>query len=263
MRTIDTNLFLIAATSLLTGISLHAQQMPDMPQIHDQSQHEHMQMSGVTATYPQMGRAQQNAQGKLFTLEDAQKLASESNPTLRQAESEIRAAKARQLQSGLYPNPTIGYTGDEIRGGSTAGGKQGFFAQQTIVTGGKLANNRQVFSKETQIAQLEVEEQKVRVQTAIRTAFLRVLAAQELLDARRDLAKIEQDYAGTERLLGNTGQADETEILQAEISARRQKLGTHMQENALLEEWRALVAVIGKPDLPLLVVSGDLQTGWP
>ena len=253
------------AFAVLFSCSGHARQMPDMP--HDRSssnaQHEHTPMTGVAASEPQMGRAQQNAQGKLFTLEDAQKLASESNPTLRQAEAAIRAAKARQEQAGLYPNPTIGYTGDEIRGGSTAGGKQGFFAQQTIVTGGKLASNRKVFLEEMQIAQLEAEEQKIRVQTAIRTGFFRVLAAQELLDARRDLANIEQEYALTERRLGNTGQADETEILQAEISARRQKLGTHMQENALLEQWRALAAVIGKPDLPLRIVFGDLRTGWP
>ncbi|HEY2118896.1 MAG TPA: TolC family protein [Candidatus Acidoferrum sp.] len=263
MRANLTRTFFFFAAILIASTSLPGQQMPDMPMEQAHTQHEHMQMNGVQATYPRMGRAQEQAQGKLFTLEQAQQLASESNPTLRQAEAEIRAAEARQQQSGLYPNPTVGYSGDEIRGGSVAGGKQGFFVQQTIVTGGKLANNRQVFSKETQIAQIEAEEQKTRVQTAIRTGFLRVLAAQELLDARRDLAKIEQDYAETEHQLGNTGQADETEILQAEISARRQKLGTHMQENALLEEWRALAAVIGKPDLPLMVVSGELQTGWP
>jgi cobalt-zinc-cadmium efflux system outer membrane protein len=263
MRANLTRTFFIVAAILISSTSLRAQQMPDMPVEQAHTQHEHMQMNGVQATYPRMGRAQEQAQGKLFTLEQAQQSASESNPTLRQAEAEIRAAKARQQQSGLYPNPTVGYSGDEIRGGSVAGGKQGFFVQQTIVTGGKLTNNRQVFSKETQIAQIEAEEQKTRVQTAIRAGFLRVLAAQELLDARRDLAKIEQDYAETERQLGNTGQADETEILQAEISARRQKLGTRMQENALLEEWRALAAVIGKPDLPLMAVSGELQTGWP
>jgi len=85
------------------------------------------------------GRAQENAKGALVTLEQVQKIASESNPTLRQAEAEIRAAKARQQQSGLYPNPTVAYTGDEIRGGSVGGGKQGFFVQQTVVTGGKLS----------------------------------------------------------------------------------------------------------------------------
>ena len=265
MRTIHGITLKIVGTTLLTGISLHAQQMPEMPSDHASTdmQHEHQHMNGIPANFPQMGRAQKDPQAKLFTLEDAQKLAREFNPTLRQAEAEIRAAKARQQQAGLYPNPRIGYTGDEIRGGSTAGGKQGFFAEQTIVTSGKLANNKAVFSKEAQIAQLEAEEQRIRVQTAVRISFLRVLAAQELLDARRGLAKIEQDSAETERLLGNTGQADETEILQAEISAHRQKLGTRMQENALLEEWGALAAVIGAPDLPLMVVVGDLQTGWP
>lgn len=249
---------------LVTSIFAHAQEMPNMPGMQNEhGQHEQMNMPAVQAKYPRMGRAQEQAQSKLFTLEQAQQLASEANPTLRQAEAEIRAAKARQQQVGLYPNPTVGYTGDEIRGGSVSGGKQGFFVQQTIVTGGKLGNNRTVLSKETQIASIEAEEQKIRVETAIKMAYMRVLGAQELLDARRDLAKIEQDHAETQRELRNTGQADETEVLQSEIAARRQRLAAHMQENALLEEWRSLAAVIGKPDLPLAVVSGQLESGWP
>jgi cobalt-zinc-cadmium efflux system outer membrane protein len=238
--------------------------MPNMPGMKPEAtQHEHMQAEGIPAIYPRLGRAQENALAKLFSLEDAQRLAVESNPTLRQAEAEIRASKARQQQSGLYPNPTIGYVGDEIRGGSVGGGKQGFVVQQTIVTGGKLANSRAVLSKETQIAAIEAEEQKIRVETAVKLAFLRVLAAQELLDAHRDLAKIELDRARTQEQLGNSGQADESEILQAEIDARKQQLLARMQENALLEEWRSLAAVIGQPELPLTVVSGELERGWP
>lgn len=265
MRTVNANILKIALVTVLAGISLDAQQLPTMPPDRTSSdmQHEHMPMSGVSADFPQMGRAQKNPEGTLFTLEDAQKLAGEFNPTLREAEAEIGAAKARQQQAGFYPNPTVGYTGDEIRGGSTAGGKQGFFVRQTLITGGKLANNRNVLSQEVNISELEAEEQKLRVEVAIRIAFTRVLAAQELLDSRRELGIIEQNYASTERLLGNSGQADETEVLQAEISARRQKLSVHIQENALLEQWRVLTAVIGQPDLPLAIVSGDLETGWP
>ena len=80
--------------------------------------------SAVSAPGP---RASRKRQGALVTLEQVEKIAREMNPTLRQAEAEIRAAKARQQQAGLYPNPTVGYTGDEIRGGSVGGGKQGFF----------------------------------------------------------------------------------------------------------------------------------------
>ena len=246
---------LLTATLLLTGAA-RSQEMSTQHQ-------EHSEMGVIRPEFPRFGRAQEHAQGKLFTIEEALKLALESNPTLRQAEAEIRAAKARQQQSGLYPNPTLGYTGDEIRGGSVGGGKQGFFLQQAIVTGGKLSLNRAAFAQDTKLAEVEAEEQHIRVQSAVKMAFLRVLAAQELLDARRDLAKIAQDSVETQRRLMNTGQADESEVLEAEVDAERMRMAARMQENALLEEWRSLAAVVGLPELPLATVSGDLEHGWP
>ena len=255
---------LLRVTSLLTlaavGVTC-ARQMPDMPQ--QQAEHQHMNIPTVQVVYPRMGRAQETAQEPLFTLEQAQHIASEANPTLRQAEAEIRASKARQQQAGLYPNPKVGYAGDEIRGGSINGGKQGFFVQQTIVTGGKLGRSRDVFTKEMRLAEIEAEEQKLRVESAVKTAYLRVLAAQELLDVRRELARMDQDYAETQRRLFNTGQADETEVLDAEVEAERLRMAARMQENTLREEWRSLAAVIGRPDLPQAIVSGDLEHNWP
>src|SRR5262249_50749498 len=182
-----------------------------------------------------MGRAQSSATTPLMTLDQFQKIAQEHNPTRKQAEAEIRAANARHQQAGLYPNPSVAYTGDEIRGGSVGGGKQGFFVEQTIVTGGKLRLAKDVLGQETQLATIEAEEQRMRVESAVKMAFVRVLAAQELLDARRDLSKIALDRAETERRLFNTGQADETEVLDAEVDAQRMRLAAHMQENTLRE----------------------------
>ena len=244
--------------SPFTLTTVLAQQPP--PQQHV---HHHADIPPLEPKFPRMGRAQEHPEGALMTLEQAQQIAKESNPTLRQAEAEIRAAKARQQQAGLYPNPSVGYTGDEIRGGSVGGGKQGFFVQQTIVTGGKLRLARDVLAKETKLAEIEAEEQRIRVQTAVKMAFIRVLAAQELLDARRGLAAIEHDYAETQRNLANTGQADDTEVLSAEVDAQRMRMAARMQENTLREEWRSLAAAIGKPDLPQTVVAGDLQRDWP
>src|SRR5258707_4524315 len=198
-----------------------------------QEHHHQMNIPLVKPEYARMGRTHENAKGSLITLEQVQKIAIESNPTLRQAEAEIRAAKARQQQSGLYPNPTVAYTGDEIRGGSVVGGKQGFFVQQTVVTGGKLGLRREVFGKDVKLAEVEAEEQKMRVQNAVKMAFLRVLAAQELLDARSDMAAIAQDGAETQRRLMNTGQADETGVLEAEVGAQRRRMSARMQENTL------------------------------
>ncbi len=250
---------MLMAGVLAPVVALRAQEM----QMPKQEQHMHMEIPAVKQEYPRMGRAQENAKGAVVTLEQMQKMASEANPTLRQAEAEIRAAKARQQQSGLYPNPTVAYTGDEIRGGSVGGGKQGFFVQQTLVTGGKLRLSREVLGKDIKLAEIEAEEQKMRVQSAVKMAFLRVLAAQELLDARRDMAMIAKDGAETQRRLMNTGQADETELLGAEVEAQRMRMSARMQENTLREEWRSLAAVIGQPDLPLTAVAGDLEKGWP
>jgi cobalt-zinc-cadmium efflux system outer membrane protein len=259
MRIRETVETIIIAGMLAAAGTTGAQQM----QMLAQEPHHQMQMAVVKPEYPRMGRSQEGAKGPLVTLEQAQKIAGESNPTLRQAEAEIRAAKARQQQSGLYPNPTVAYTGDEIRGGSVGGGKQGFFVQQTVVTAGKLGLSREVFAKDVKLAEIEAEEQKMRVQSAVKMAFLRVLAAQELLDARRDMAAIAQDAAETQRRLMNTGQADETEVLEAEVEAQRMRMAARMQENTLREEWRSLAAVIGQPELPATTVAGDLEKGWP
>jgi cobalt-zinc-cadmium efflux system outer membrane protein len=245
----------ILGTTLAAAVS-SGQEMPGM-------QHEHGAMPPLTPVYPRMGRAQEHPSGTLFTLEEAQRIAAEANPTLRQAEAEIRAAKARQQQAGLYPNPTIAYTGDEIRGGSVGGGKQGFFVQQDIVTGGKLSRRREVFAKEISWAQIAAKQQKLRVETAVKSGYMRVLAAQELLDVRLGLAQIAQDDAETRRRLLNTGQADETEALEAEVDAQRARLAARMQENVLREEWRSLAAVLGRPELPIAIVTGDLERNWP
>ena len=221
------------------------------------------QIPVVKPEYPRLGRAQELAQGALLTLERAEQMAAETNPTLRQAEAEIRAAKARRQQAGLYPNPTVGYAGDEIRGGSFGGGKQGFFVQQTIVTAGKLGLSRDIFNEEAKLAEIEAEEQRERVKSAVRMAFYRVLAAQELLDARHDLERIAEDTAETELRLMNTGQADESEVLEAEVEAGRGKMSARMQENTLREEWRSLAAVLGRPEMPLATVAGILDRDWP
>jgi cobalt-zinc-cadmium efflux system outer membrane protein len=246
----------------LLAINLSAQEVP-MPASQEHAEHHHGDIKPVEPHYPQLGRAQASSQGALVTLEQVENIARQMNPTLHQAEAEIRAAKARQEQAGLYPNPAVGYTGDEIRGGSVGGGKQGFFVQQTILTGGKLRLSREVFGKEAKLATIEADEQRIRVESAVRMAFLRVLAAQEMLGARRDLAKISQDTVETQRRLLNTGQADETEVLEAEVEAQRMRMASRMQENTLREEWRSLTAVIGQPDMPVATVAGDLEHGWP
>src|SRR6202048_3282258 len=139
------------------------------------------------------GRAQTSAsEQKTITLEELQQMALQNNPTFAQSAANIQAAEGRKKQSGLYPNPTVGYQGEQIRGGSFHGGEQGFFIQQDIVLGGKLGLNRKIFDLELKQAQTEAEEQKLRVMTNVGMSYIQALAAQQRLKLRqnpRNLAK--------------------------------------------------------------------------
>jgi outer membrane protein, heavy metal efflux system len=56
-----------------------------------------------------------------MALADFQALADANNPTLRQANALVRRSQEQARQAGLYPNPSIGYQGEQIRGGSYGG----------------------------------------------------------------------------------------------------------------------------------------------
>src|SRR5256885_11854889 len=256
-------LLLGVGTPIVSTVVAQEPQMPEMqmPTGRDATQHPAMKKAAAHAL-PRFGQAQRDVREKLFTLEEAQEIARAKNPTLRQAEAGIKAARALEQQAGLLPNPIVGYNGDEIRGGETGGGKQGFFVEQRIVMGGKLGKARAVFAKDTALAEIEAEEQKIRVETAVKMAFYRVLAAQELADIRTQLAQVANENAITAQRLGNTGQADETEILEAELQAHRLMLAQRMQENTLREEWRSLAAAMGDPEMERATVAGDLEHGW-
>src|SRR5438128_4080953 len=76
------------------------------------------------------------AEMQSLSLADLEQMAVQGNPTLGQAAAQVQVARGRQLQSGLYPNPTVGYNGEQLglRGKAAGGEQNGIFIDQTIVT---------------------------------------------------------------------------------------------------------------------------------
>ena len=206
------------------------------------------------------GRAQTSAsEQKPITLEELQQMALQNNPTFRQSAANIQAAEGRKKQSGLYPNPTVGYQGEQIRGGSFHGGEQGVFVQQDIVMGGKLGLNRKIFDQELRQAETEGEEQKVRVVTNVRMSYIQALAAQQTLELRHNLSQLADDAVATSHQLANVGQADAPDVLESEVEAQQAQLAVTMAEQNQRRVWKALAAVVGNPRLPLMKVEGKLE----
>src|SRR5439155_5711659 len=210
------------------------------------------------------GRAQTSApEQKTITLEELQQIALQKNPTFRQSAANIQAAEGRKKQSGLYPDPTVGYQGEQIRGGSFHGGEQGFFVQQDIVLGGKLGLNRKIFDQELQQAVTEADEQKVRVVTNVRMSCIQALAAQQTLELRQNLSKLANDAVETSHQLANVGQADAPDVLESEVEAQQAQLAVTMAEQNQQRAWKALAAVVGIPRLPLMNLEGRLEDHLP
>jgi cobalt-zinc-cadmium efflux system outer membrane protein len=210
------------------------------------------------------GRAQTPAsEQKTITLEKLQQMALQNNPTFGQSAANIQAAQGRKQQSGLYPNPTVGYQGEQIRGGSFHGGEQGFFVQQDIVLGGKLGLNRKIFDQELKQAETEAEEQKVRVVTNVRMSYIQALAAQQTLELRQNLSKLADDAVETSHQLANVGQADAPDLLESEVEAQQAQLAVTLAEENQQRVWKALAAVVGSPRLPLMKLEGKLEDTPP
>jgi cobalt-zinc-cadmium efflux system outer membrane protein len=226
-------------------------QMPDMQTATPPPQ----QPGGQSAGTPEHAQAS----GPGLRLEDLEQMALKNNPTLSQAAAEVRAASGRKQQAGLYPNPMVGYEGAEIRGGSFRGGEQGFFVQQNIVLGGKLGLSRQVFEQERQQASAEASEQRLRVLNNVHLLFYQALAAQKMVDLQRELGHLANDVQQTSRQLANVGQADQPDVLQAEVESEQAQLALFAAEQNQQRIWKALAATVGTTDLAPAHLEGDLE----
>jgi cobalt-zinc-cadmium efflux system outer membrane protein len=213
----------------------------------------------VMPQLPVIGRSKVPDKGPVYQLADLEQRALAHNPTLAQAQQNIEAVQGIRKQVGLYPNPTVGYYGDEIRGGSFRSGKQGFFVDQPFITGGKLGLNRKIEDQSIHQMEASSQAQRYRVLNATREAYYEVLTGQELLNIKHDLANIAHSTSEYTRELSNTGQADETEVLQTEVAEQQMLIAVSVQENKLHRFWIALASAVGEPGLPIGSVAGDIE----
>ena len=73
------------------------------------------------------------------------------------------------------------------------------------------------------------------------------------------MAKLSADTSETSRLLANVGQADRPDVLQAEVEQLQAEVSVTVAGQNLAAAWRMLTAVIGKPDMPLAQLEGNLD----
>ena len=193
-----------------------------------------------------------------MVLEQFEQMAEQSNPALAEAAARIDAARGNWLQVGLRPNPTIGYSGQQLGSGGEAEQQGGYLGQQ-FITGGKLGLNREIAAWEVRRAENEWDATRLRVLTDVRIAFYDVLVAQRRRELTSELVQISDQAVQAAQALFEGEEVSEADPLRARVEADTARILLQNAINAHVAAWRRLAALVGAPDMPLQRVEGELN----
>jgi len=202
-------------------------------------------------------------EGPALAVGDFEQRAVATSPTIARAAAEVEAATGRAKQAGLLPNPTVGYSSDEISSGAPAnGGQHGFFVDQTIPLGGKLGKRRDAVLGEVKEAEARLEVARIQVVNAVRLAYYDALAAQKRADLERRMVALLQEAVRTSYGLYNVGQADRPDVLEIEIEARQAQVRLISARVELDRTRQQLALVVSDPELRFGRLEGTLEEAF-
>jgi cobalt-zinc-cadmium efflux system outer membrane protein len=199
-----------------------------------------------------------------ISLQELEQLALQNNPTTTAAAAGIEAARGRTRQAGAWPNPVIGYSGEEIKTGDLdKRGEHGFFVEQTIPLGGKLRLSRDVFQKTIDRAEAVRDLQRLRILSSVRQTFYSVLLTERRIEVQERLAALASEAVGVTAQLFNVGAADRPDYLEIDIESRRLQLQLNRSKNDLLGSRARLAALTGVREVAARPLAGGIDAAIP
>jgi outer membrane protein, heavy metal efflux system len=174
----------------------------------------------------------------------------------------VKAAQARCVQVGLYPNPVAGYAADEMGVNGTPGFQGGFVGQE-IVRGGKLRLNRAIAAQEVQQAEYARQAQERRVLNDVRAGYYEVIVSQRSVALEEKLAGIGDEAVRIAEQLMKAKEVSRVDMLQARVEADSARLHLAAVRNRHHAAWQRLAAVLGTPNMELPRLDGDAERGYP
>jgi outer membrane protein, heavy metal efflux system len=198
-----------------------------------------------------------------LTLEELEQLALQNNPTTAAAAAGVEAARGHARQAGAWPNPVIGYSGEEIKTGDLdRRGEHGFFVEQTMPLGGKLRLSRNVFEKTIARAEAVRDIQRLRILSSVRQTFYSVLSAERRIEVQERLAALASEAVGVTAQLFNVGAADRPDYLEIDIESRRLQLQLNRSRNERFALRAQLAALTGVRDADR-PIGGSIDAAIP
>jgi cobalt-zinc-cadmium efflux system outer membrane protein len=195
-----------------------------------------------------------------LTLEEAVRLALESNPQLRAAGSQVTGAAGRAYQSKLWSNPDLDLSAEDwpTGGGGFSDAKKLVGVSQTVPFPGKKKLDGTIGTLGVRMSEADYNARRVDLVRDVKTSFFQVLAAGRLVEVARELVTVAESSAATARKRVQAGAAADQEQLRAEIpleQARTELAGFQREQEVARQN---LAMVLGRPDLKAAQVTGAL-----
>src|ERR1700677_3718469 len=201
-------------------------------------------------------------EGRPYTLSELQFIAAGNSPELRQAASDVGAARGNLIQARPYPNPTVGMQLTPSNDGSVTS-TDGVFVDQVVKTGGKLKLASAAAEMDLQNAQLALRRARSDLATRVRQTYYSLLVAKETVRVNRALAQFTDEVYMLHAGLLQAGNAASYEPMALRAQAFSVRLAYDQSIQSYLYSWKQLVATINQRQLPLTQVEGRIDAVIP
>jgi outer membrane protein, heavy metal efflux system len=203
-------------------------------------------------------------EGRPYTLSDLQTIAAANSPELRQAASDVEAARGNVISARAYPNPTVGWEITPSNDGSVPGA-DGPFIDQLIKTGGKLKLASASAEIDLRNAELALRRARSDLSTRVRNAYYGVVVAKETVRVNRGLAVMTDEMYRLQADLAAAGVSSTApyEPMALRGQAYMARLAHKQAIETYIYGWKQLIAIINQRQLPLSQVQGRIDRVIP
>jgi len=192
------------------------------------------------------------------------KEAAKNHPDLIAAQESVKQTEAskKQTASGLFPQVTADASGSTTKtsGSNPADSySYGVSGTQLIFDGAKTINNVKAASENISAAKQGYRFISTTVRFRLRSAFIDLLKAQELLRITEEIYNIRRENLELITLRYQSGLEHKGALLTAEADLAQAKYGSSQNKREVVVAQRGLVKEMGRKELTPIQVSGDFQ----
>jgi outer membrane protein, heavy metal efflux system len=153
-----------------------------------------------------------------LTLEQAVRLASETNPNVRAKEFELKAVGANEITAGLRPNPTANFLAEQFGGASSASQTQYTVnIGQPIELGGKRQRRIDSATAQTKVTTHELADLRRQIDFQVKKTFTDILVAKDALGLAEENLSALDELEKIQRIRAEKGDLSGLELLRIQV----------------------------------------------